>query len=276
MATTCESCNGQGSAIAPGDACQTCRGQGVVEEHRNVKVEIPAGVEDGMRLRIAREGHAPSIVDLMGESKSNRPKTARGDVIVRIRVLPHPSFSRKGLDVLYTASIPLTTAILGGKIRIPTLDDEVDISVPTGTNTGDKVTMSGEGMSPVGSSLRARKGDFKVEFKVQIPKKLTTTNQKILVELLADEFEDKGAKRTMNVRMDQLEKESDSPKYVSEKDSGASAGETKKHDGFLKNLFTKLTHHQPKKPSEIKDSNSSNSGSNGAADEGRKASGSGS
>ena len=279
MSTTCENCNGQGSIITSADACRICHGGGVVEERRSVKVEIPAGVEDGMRLRVAGEGHAPSIVDFIGESKSRRPKTARGDVIVQIRVLPHSSFSRKGSDVLYTASIPLTSAILGGKIKIPTLDDkEVEVPVPTGTNTGDRISMPGMGMPPIGGSLRARKGDFKVEFKVQMPKALTAS-QRILVELLADEFRDKGAKRIMGVGMDQVEKKgSDAPRYVSEEDSGTSTtGETKRHDGFLKNLFTKLTHphHQPKKPlEEEKDSNSS--GCSGATDEGRKASGSGS
>ncbi|KAF8464030.1 hypothetical protein BDZ91DRAFT_776810 [Kalaharituber pfeilii] len=230
MATTCETCGGQGSTITSDAACNTCRGQGVIEESRTIEVDIPAGVEDGMRLRINGEGHAPQVADMMGDS-TRPPRTARGDCIVQIRVLPHPSFARRGGDILYTATIPMTTAILGGTVKIPTLDGEVDLRVPTGTNTGDKIMMPGKGMWNL--SGKSKIGDLRVEFKVAMPKALTAS-QRILVELLADEMKDKSAKRIMNVGYDGT---------VGTSSGGStSTDEPKKHEGFLKNLFHRLTH----------------------------------
>ena len=193
MASTCESCNGLGLVIPRGGECGSCSGKGVVRERKTVNVDIPGGVEDGMRLRVSGEG------DAAPSSTATNPNTrsSRGDLYVFIRVASDLKFGRSGADVLYTASIPLTTAVLGGEVTIPTLGSEVKLKVATGTGTGDKVTLGGKGMPKLGSRRNAA-GDLRVEFKVMMPKYLTA-NQRTILEMLADELGDQSAKRIMNV-----------------------------------------------------------------------------
>ena len=193
MASTCDACGGQGVVIPRGGECGTCKGGGVVRERKTVYVKIPAGVEDGMRLQITGEGDAAST----GKASSAGARSTRGDLHVFIRVAQDAKFGRTGADVLYTASIPLTTAVLGGEIKIPTLEGEAKLKVATGTNTGDKVTLGGMGMPKLGSRRNAA-GDLRVEFKVALPKYLSA-NQRIILEMLADDLGDRNAKRVMNV-----------------------------------------------------------------------------
>lgn len=191
MASTCEACGGQGKVVPRGGQCGTCYGDGVVRDRKTIKVHIPGGVEDGMRLRIAGEGDAPSN----SEAESPSARSVRGDLYVLVKVAPDPKFSRTGADILFTATIPLTTAVLGGEVTVPTLTKDVTVKVPTGTGTGDKITLRGQGMP----KLVARKnafGDLCVEFKVTMPKYLSS-NQRTILEMLADEFGDNTAKRTV-------------------------------------------------------------------------------
>ena len=193
MASTCDTCGGQGVTIPRGGECNTCSGDGVVRERKTVSVDIPGGVEDGMRLRVNGEGDAPPT----GTAANPDSRTAQGDLYVFIRVSPDSKFSRSGSDVLYTASIPLTTAVLGGEVKVPTLDGEVKVKVATGTGTGDKIILGGMGMKKLGGR-RGVTGDLRVEFKVAMPKYLST-NQRTIIEMLADEMGDKSAKRIMNL-----------------------------------------------------------------------------
>jgi molecular chaperone DnaJ len=193
MASTCETCGGQGIVIPRGSECNTCSSSGVVRRRKTVRIDIPGGVEDGMRLRVSGEGDAPPTGAAANPSARSQP----GDLYVFIRVAPDARFKRNGADVLYTASIPLTTAILGGEVRVPTLDGEVKVKVATGTGTGDKITLAGMGMKRIGGRGSAS-GDLKVEFKVQMPKHLSV-NQRTILEMLADEMGDKTAKRIMNL-----------------------------------------------------------------------------
>jgi molecular chaperone DnaJ len=193
MASTCDACGGQGIVIPAGGECGTCSGNGVVRKRKTVNVDIPGGVEDGMRLRISGEGDAPAT----GQASNPNARSSNGDLYVFIRVAPDSKFGRQGSDVLYTASLPLTTAILGGQVNIPTLDGEVTVKVATGTSTGDKITMGGMGMRKLGGRKGAQ-GDLKVEFKVAMPKFLSA-NQRTILEMLADEMDDKTAKRIMNI-----------------------------------------------------------------------------
>ena len=193
MASTCESCGGQGLTIPRGGECGTCSGNGVVREQKTVNIDIPGGVEDGMRLRVSGEGDAPAT----GAAANPNAQTQRGDLYVFIRVAADSKFSRSGADVLYTALIPLTTAVLGGEIKVPTLEGEVKLKVATGTGTGDKITLSGMGMPRLGGRRNAM-GDLRVEFKVAMPKYLNS-NQRTILEMLADESGDQTAKRIMNV-----------------------------------------------------------------------------
>jgi len=235
MASTCGICGGQGVTIPKGGECKTCSGDGVVRERKSITVDIPGGIEDGMRLRLDREGDAP----VMGSSANPSARSQPGDLYVLVRVATDPKFSRSGSDVLYTASIPLTTAILGGEVKIPTLDGNVNVKVATGTGTGDKITLGGMGMKKL-SGRRSGSGDLKVEFKVQMPKYLSA-NQRTIVEMLADELGDKTAKRIMNVGR-----------------SSSETSDSHKNEGFLKSVWHKLTENPGHKDEAKENSTESN------------------
>ncbi|KAL9131551.1 MAG: hypothetical protein Q9217_000565 [Psora testacea] len=229
MASTCDTCSGSGVIVPKGGECNFCGGQGVTRERRTVNIDIPGGVEDGMRLRVSGEGDAPAT----GTASNTNAQTTKGDLYVFIRVSADSKFSRSGADVLYTASIPLTTAAVGGEIKVPTLDGEVKLKVATGTATGDKVTLSGMGMPKIGGRRNAS-GDLRVEFKVTMPKYLSA-NQRAILEMLADELGDKTAKRIMNMGSNSASTKSDSP-------ASSSSASSHKNEGFLKSAWHKLTH----------------------------------
>jgi molecular chaperone DnaJ len=131
-------------------------------------------------------------------------------------------FKRNGSDILHTATIPFTTAVLGGEIKVPTLEGEVKVKVPTGSGTGDRVTLSGMGMKVL-SGRRGNKGDLAVEFKVNMPKYLSV-NQRTILEMLADEMGDKNAQRVIN------------PGKTKE-----DLADDHRNEGFIKNAWHNLT-----------------------------------
>ncbi|KIW05922.1 chaperone DnaJ [Verruconis gallopava] len=254
MASTCSSCGGSGVTVPRGSECGTCHGDGAVRQRRSVTVDIPGGVEDGMRLKVAQEGDYP----LTGQvGTQDKIRAMKGDLYVHIRVAPDPKFSRLGSDILYTAAIPLTTAILGGEIQVPTLDGNVRVRVPTGTGSGEKIVLNGMGMTKIGHR-RGAKGDLRVEFKVQMPKYLSA-NQRAIVEMLADEMGDKTAKRTMITK-----EKSNAANDVKDKVEK----EKHKNEGFLKSAWHTLTGQHDHLKNEDKESKESE-------DEPKKASGSG-
>lgn len=165
MAATCDRCGGTGIVTPKGSECIPCHGDGVVKGAGTVQLDIPAGIDDGMRIKVAGHGNAP-----VARSDLRTMKTQRGDLYVHIRIAPHTSFSRSGADIMYTATISFTTALLGGRVKIPTLDGEVDLTVKSGTNTGDKVTISGAGMRRLEGRRKNAMGDMRVEYKVSMPK----------------------------------------------------------------------------------------------------------
>lgn len=162
----------------------------MVRERRTVTVDIPPGVEDGMRLRVSGEGDAAPT----GASANPGVRSARGDLFVLIRVQPDRRFKRNGADILHTAVIRVTTALLGGEITVPTLEGDVKVKVAPGTGTGEQVTIPRKGMKRLG--MRGTRGDLKVEFVVKLPKDLSA-NQRTLIEMLADEMGDQTARRVM-------------------------------------------------------------------------------
>jgi molecular chaperone DnaJ len=194
MSSTCSTCSGSGQTVPRGSECNTCSGNGVVRQRKTIPIEIPAGVEDAMRMRVVGEGDAAPT----GLSSNPNARSQTGDLFVFIRVAPDARFRRNGADVLYTASLPLTTALLGGEVQIPTLDGDVKVKVATGTGTGDKITLPGMGMKRLSGGGRNSSGDLRVEFKVNMPK-YWSANQRTIIELLADEMDDKTAKRIMNL-----------------------------------------------------------------------------
>ncbi|RKO95756.1 DnaJ-domain-containing protein, partial [Caulochytrium protostelioides] len=111
MSQTCGACGGEGKVVPPSGRCGTCEGIGRVRARKTVTVEIPAGIEDGMRVRLEQQGDAAAVA-------GGRP----GDLFVQVHVAPHRVFTREGPDVHVHAEVPLGTALLGGKLRVPTID----------------------------------------------------------------------------------------------------------------------------------------------------------
>ncbi|EXJ80652.1 molecular chaperone DnaJ [Capronia epimyces CBS 606.96] len=261
MASTCSTCSGTGTVIPRGSECHTCSGNGVVRQRKTISVDIPPGVEDQMRLRVGLSGDYPAT----GTTTNPNVKAQPGDLYVFIRVAPDARFSRNGADILHTASIAVTTALLGGEVTVPTLDGEVKVRVPPGTATGDRITLGGMGMKRLGGR-GASAGDLRVEFKVAMPRSLSA-NQRTLLEMLADEMNDKTAKRTMNLNQF---KQDNKPSKPSSKPADH------KNEGFLKSAWHKLTHQHDNLDPEIEGKQSKDGKSESKDDEvPKKASGSG-
>lgn len=181
VASTCQVCQGSGSSIKKGDECDSCDGVGKVRGKGTVEVKIPAGVEDGMRVRVSGKGDAP----FSGDGPT-------GDLFVRIGVAPSKDFKRQGMHLFHSAKVPLHIALLGGRHRIPTLDGEVDIRVPGGTQPGEEMVLRGKGVPRIGRG--GEKGDLMVGFQVQMPRNLTPLQREILEEF-ADVSEGKSVRR---------------------------------------------------------------------------------
>ncbi|KAG1757301.1 hypothetical protein EDB19DRAFT_1656712 [Suillus lakei] len=174
MASTCGTCLGAGSTIPRGSQCVDCSGQGYVRTKKSIKVDIPPGVEDGMTIRIPNTGDAP----LSG-------KGSHGDLLVRVNVAPSKVFRRQGANLYHEARIPLHTALLGGRVRVPTLDGNVDVRVPNGTQHGEEMVLRSHGVPSV---FGGDKGDLFISFSVQLPRSLTKRQREIL-EQYADDIE---------------------------------------------------------------------------------------
>jgi len=254
MASTCNACGGSGVTVPSGGECHTCSGDGVVRQRKTIKVNVPSGVEDGMRIKVPGEGHMPAI----GQADEESPRWQRGDLFVNVRVAADTRFSRSGSDVLYTATIPFTTAMLGGKIKVPTLDGQVNVNVPTGTGSGDQLRLAGLGMHKL-TSRRGAKGDLRVLFKVDMPKYLSA-NQRTIAEMLAEEMGDKTATRTML-------------KSNIQNEDGIESDH--KNEGFLKSAWHTLTGQHKNLQEKESKADTDNSKGKAENEEKKKASGSG-
>ncbi len=193
--TTCTTCNGQGRVRASQgffsieracprcggsgrmvmDPCVDCHGHGLIRRQRTLAVRIPAGVDDGARIRLAGEGDA---------GQRGGP---RGDLYIFISVKPHELFERDGLDLLCTVPVQMATAVLGGEIDAPCLlggetcdgQCKLSVKVPEGAQTGKTLRVKGRGMP----SLRSReRGDLVVELFVETPTRLTPRQQELMRE----------------------------------------------------------------------------------------------
>jgi molecular chaperone DnaJ len=175
MASTCPACNGAGQIVGPGDECGTCEGVGRVRSRKTVEVKVPPGVDDGAKIRMDGQGDVP----LQGSGTA-------GALYVRIGVRPSKIWRRQGNNLYYPATVPFHTAILGGRVRVPTLDGNVDVRVPAGTQVGDEMLLRGRGVSNV--LRRGDKGDLLVQFQVTIPRSLSQ-RQKDLLQRYVDDVE---------------------------------------------------------------------------------------
>ena len=170
---TCPRCGGAGRTV--NDPCFKCHGQGQVRRERTLQVRIPAGVDDGARIRLAGEGDA----GLRGGP--------RGDLYIFLSVKPHELFERDGLDLLVTAPVPMCTAALGGDIEVPCLsikpdgeDSKTSVNVPEGAQTGKTIRLKGRGMASLNGRQR---GDLVVELYVETPTHLTARQKELMREL---------------------------------------------------------------------------------------------
>lgn len=158
MSSTCQACGGAGSSIPRNARCGECDGLGRVKEKKEVEVDIPAGVEDNMKVKLPGKGDMPLS-----------SKGPAGDLFVRINVKASPVFRRQGSNIYHDAKVPLHTAMLGGRVRIPTLEGDVEVRVREGTQNGEEAVLRGRGVKNVYGLSRER-GDLVVGWKVQIPR----------------------------------------------------------------------------------------------------------
>ncbi|UZJ55382.1 hypothetical protein CBS101457_004702 [Exobasidium rhododendri] len=173
MASTCPACNGAGQSVAPGDECSSCEGVGRVRSRKTIEVKVPPGVDDGAKIRMEGQGDVP----LQGSGTA-------GSLYVRIGVRPSKIWRRQGSNLYFPATVPFHTAILGGKVRVPTLDGNVDVRVPSGTQVGDEMLLRGRGVPNL--MRRGDKGDLLVQFEVTIPRSLTKRQKEILQQYVDD------------------------------------------------------------------------------------------
>jgi molecular chaperone DnaJ len=163
---TCPTCGGRGEVIQ--DPCTDCNGAGRVEKERTLQVNIPSGVEDGTRIRLAGEGEAGA-----------RGGPA-GDLYIFLSIKPHPFFQRDGADLFCRVPISMPTAALGGEIEVPSLKGaRVKVKVPEGTQSGKQFRLKGKGMPVLRSSQH---GDLYIQVTVETPMNLTKKQRKLLEE----------------------------------------------------------------------------------------------
>ncbi len=164
---TCSTCGGVGTILR--SPCKVCRGAGRVRSDKTLKINIPAGVEAGRRIRLAGEGEA----GMRGGSN--------GDLYILLTLKPHRLFRREGSDLFCRVPIPMTTAALGGQIDAPTIDGKtVPVTIPAGTQNGQQLRLRGKGMSAMRSDSR---GDMYMEVFVETPVNLSKKQTDLLKQL---------------------------------------------------------------------------------------------
>ena len=161
---TCPTCGGQGRVIR--NPCRTCQGAGTVQRERSLQVSIPAGVEDGTRIRLSGEGEAGG------------PGAQNGDLYVHIAIRPHEFFQRDQANILMRVPLRMTQAALGDEIEVPVIDgSRAKVKIPSGTQTGDQFRLRNKGFSVLRSAAR---GDMFIQVAVETPQNLTPKQRELL------------------------------------------------------------------------------------------------
>jgi molecular chaperone DnaJ len=163
---TCPTCRGRGTTIS--DPCGTCRGHGRLEEEKTLSVKVPAGVDNGDRIRLGGEGEAGA---------AGGPT---GDLYVQISVRPHRIFEREGANLFCEVPIGFVEAALGGEIEVPTLDGKVVLKIPEGTQTGKLFRLKGKGVTPIRGGGQ---GDLICKVAIETPIKLNKHQKDLLRQL---------------------------------------------------------------------------------------------
>ena len=164
IARTCDRCGGQGTTVKK--ACPACRGNGRIPVERKIDVKVPAGVEAGMRLRLAGEGEAGT--------------RSRGDLYVHLAVRAHPVFQREGPHLLLEYPASIAQAALGAEVELPTMNGRVSMKIPPGTQSGTVFRVRGKGLPDVHDG---RPGDLLVRVSVETPTSLNASQRRAVEEL---------------------------------------------------------------------------------------------
>jgi molecular chaperone DnaJ len=173
MSSTCPTCQGQGSIIK--NPCKKCKGQGRVEQHRKIKLSIPAGVDNGTRLRVS------------GEGEGGYRGGPSGDLYVEVSVKEDPRFRRQGDHLVSDLTLDYLQIILGAEVETPTVTGNTKVTVPPGTQIGDSLKVAGQGLP----SLRgSRRGDLYLNVMVEFPHKLKDEERDLLLEIAKTRGED--------------------------------------------------------------------------------------
>ena len=170
----CSRCGGTGKIIH--QPCPTCKGKGKVRRSRRIKVDIPAGIDDGQ------------TISLRGLGNAGRNGGPAGDLLVTVGVRSHPQFEREGTSILYELPVSIVQASLGAEVEVPTIDGKVKYTVPEGTQSGTVFRLRGKGVPYLHGGGR---GDQFVTVRVVTPKNLTV-EQKDLLRKLGESLGDTG------------------------------------------------------------------------------------
>lgn len=163
---TCSTCNGVGQIIR--NPCQECRGHGYRQVQKKLKINIPAGVDEGTRLRLSAEG------------QPGRRGGPPGDLYVVLKVKEHPFFEREGTNLHCTIPVNIAQAALGADLEVPTLEQPYKLKIPEGTQTGAQFRLRNKGVPQLNGSAR---GDLLVHIEVKVPSRLTRDQRKLLEQL---------------------------------------------------------------------------------------------
>jgi DnaJ-class molecular chaperone len=164
-AQACPTCNGSG--VKDGKTCNTCGGAGEVLRPKNIEVNIPAGVRDGSTIRLPGQGGAGT--------NGSEP----GDLYLHIRLRPHPLFRVNGDDLEVELRIAPWEAVLGTKVEAPTIEGKVELTIPPGTNTGQRLRLRGQGLN----KRKGGRGDEYVRMKIVVPKEVSAEDRRLYEEL---------------------------------------------------------------------------------------------
>ncbi|MCX7375479.1 MAG: molecular chaperone DnaJ [Alphaproteobacteria bacterium] len=167
---TCVTCQGRGQTIR--NPCRICQGAGTVQRERTLSVQIPAGVEDGTRIRLSGEGEAGG------------PGAPAGDLYVHVGLRPHDIFQRDGANIFCRVPLRMTQAALGGEVEVPAIDGtKARVKIPAGTQSGEQFRLRGKGFSVLRSAAR---GDMYIQVAVETPQSLTKRQRELLEEFEAE------------------------------------------------------------------------------------------
>ena len=177
MASTCPTCRGEGQTIE--NPCKSCKGSGKQQEKSEIELRIPAGIEEGVQLRVSGQG---DVGDVGGP---------RGDLFVVVREIEHKMFQRSGPDVMTEVPFSFTQLALGDKVEIPTLRGKVEMTIPPGTQSGKVFRLRDQGLPHM---ERRGRGDQLVRVFIEVPKKLTDRQKELLREFGEIETSEAGDK----------------------------------------------------------------------------------